>query len=375
MCETEYALRVKLGAVLVAGVTILAVLGVVVATRKRNSQTLYLTPSAPTYTPAVQTKWPLPQATREAIHNGVTHWLDTSAKDGTTVDLFEFDFSVNPHLHLQIYDQDEDDAGRFDNVAHFWNMGVGQAAKRLNAAGRGPVIAAWNGLFFDLNGQNATSLAHHLTPVVLDGAIHYADLPTYRWTFGVQMRDGKPQFHLRHMPNAATLSKDFDYAAGAAQCIVKDGVPLKLEPPPWPGRIAPAHRSASDEAGYIPIVDHIKVSRTSLAWSRDSSHLYLLFVKAPTTETESALAFKHNTFIEGGWTLADVQRFWISKGVWGAINSDGGGPAQLTNLRRDGNYGLIPPRWAADTKRLVFSPAFAGAPVGGSLMYFYVNEK
>src|SRR5580658_6291812 len=82
---------------------------------------------------------------RAAPYRGVTHWLDTSSTDGTTVDLFDFDFTINPKLRLEIYGQDEDGTTPFDNHVLFWNMGVGQAAAHLNSIGRGPVIAAWNG--------------------------------------------------------------------------------------------------------------------------------------------------------------------------------------------------------------------------------------
>jgi hypothetical protein len=325
-------------------------------------------------TPAALAVWPWPPAKQDHPYLGMTHWLAKSP-DGTTLDLFDFDFEANPHLRLEIYDQDEDDAIPFDNRVRFWPNGVGQVTRHLNALGRGPVVAAWNGLFFDLSGQGDNGIAHHLTPVVLNKKLHYPDLDTYRWTFGVQYEQGRPRFKTLHMPASSALTREFDYAAGAAQCLVQKGMSLKLQPFPKPGEpISPSHGSAPQEAGYIRYVDHMKTSRTSLGWSKDNLHLWLLFVKAPTTETESALALKHDMPISGGWTVADLQRFWLAKGVWGAINSDGGGPAQLTYRRADGNYLLIPPRWAADNTRNVISPHFLNAPAGGSLMYFYVRN-
>jgi len=324
---------------------------------------------------AHQAMWPLPHAVQDAPHKGVTHWLDNSPDDGTVVDFFDFDLEKNPGLRLEIYDQDEDDAKPFDNVATYWNHGVGWATAHLNASDRGPVVAAWNGLFFDLNGQGADRVANHLTPVVLNGKLHYGDLPTYRWTFGIHYEDGHPQFSVLHMPKPADVAKRFDFAAGAAQCVIKEGQPLKLEPyPKKAGYIPPSHDSTPDEAGYIRIVDHMKVSRTSIGWTKDYSHLYLLFVSAPSSETESALAFKHGTAVSGGWSLADIQRFWMAKGVWCAINSDGGGPAQLTYRLPNGNYYLLPPAWAADNTRRLVGPDFKNAPPGGSLMYFYVRD-
>src|SRR5437868_1322809 len=75
--------------------------------------------------------WPWPHAVRDALHPGVTHWRDASSPDGTLLELFDFDFSVNSHLRLEIFDQDENDAVPFDNRAKFWNQGVGQIAHQL----------------------------------------------------------------------------------------------------------------------------------------------------------------------------------------------------------------------------------------------------
>ncbi len=323
-----------------------------------------------------EANWPFPNAKFNIPRLGVKHYWTVSSTDGTAIELFDYDFSENPQLHLQIYDQDEDDETPLDNSVHYWNMGVLQAINHLHQAKKGTVIAAWNGLFFDLNGQGSSAIGSHLTPVVINGELRYPQLPTYRWTFGVKYpTDGYPQFSVKFMPSATELTRSFDYCSGAAQCVIKDGKPLKLEPYPASGQNIPKpHGATPAEAGYIPMVDHMKVSRTSLGWSKDNRHLYMLFVKAPGTETESALSLRHGEPYSGGWTLADVQRFWISKGVWCAINSDGGGPAQLAYLRKDGSYTVIPPRWSANNTRLTMKPDATNAPRGGSLMYFYVRD-
>ncbi|MBC8139984.1 MAG: hypothetical protein H7Y38_00935, partial [Armatimonadetes bacterium] len=76
----------------------------------------------------------------------------------------------------------------------------------------------------------------------------------------------------------------------------------------------------------------------------------------------------------GGWTVADVQRFWLSLGVWGAVNSDGGDLAQLL-VRTPTGYDLSPPCWSSRDMRQTYSYARLGdAPQGGSLMYFYVRD-
>src|SRR5207245_102004 len=98
--------------------------------------------------PAEMAAWPWPNAVREQIRPGVTHWLDRSSPDGTVLDLFEFDFGRNPRLELLLFDQDEDDERPFDNRAAFWERGVAAVTKQLNEEGNGMVIAATNGPFF-----------------------------------------------------------------------------------------------------------------------------------------------------------------------------------------------------------------------------------
>ena len=177
------------------------------------------------------------------------------------------------------------------------------------------------------------------------------------------------------MPKASVLTNMFDCSAGAAQCLLRAGVPLKLEPFPTRGAREPAsHPCARDEAGYIPNVDHRKVSRTSLGWTEDNRHLFLLCVTEPTIDAAIKLTMRQGLEVTGGWTLADLQRFWVAKGVWGAINSDGGPPEQFTYKLANGRYVLSPAQWAADGGRIECAPEFANAPHGGSLMYFYVRD-
>jgi hypothetical protein len=112
-----------------------------------------------------------------------------------------------------------------------------------------------------------------------------------------------------------------------------------------------------------------------MAWSKDSRNLYLLFVNEPDTENASKIQVKRGQLSTGGWALGDLQRFWLAFGAWGAINSDGGAVAQMTYLRPDGKYELIPPRLLVARGRLQFGPDFQGAPKGGTLMTWYVTER
>ncbi|HEY3416699.1 MAG TPA: phosphodiester glycosidase family protein [Armatimonadota bacterium] len=326
-------------------------------------------------TPAALARWPWPRAAMDQPHPGVTHWLDRSA-DGTVVELFDFDFRANPRLRLELYDQDEDDRVPFDDKAEFWRQGVGQATRHLNETGRGQVVAAWNGLFFQYTGTGPHRVGRHVAPVVLHGQARY-NVGVVRWAFGVKYTSRGPVFQVRYQPAISMLARDFDFAAEGASCLINQGRPLRLEPFPRPGEdpFPPSKSTSPAEAGFVRQVDHIRTSRTSMAWSRDNRHFYLLIVKEPDSEPDSIYAFANRLPVLGGWTVADEQRFWTQFGAWGAVNIDGGNVTQLTALRPDGKYDLVPSRWADRRQRLTCAPDFANAPTGGTLMYFFIRDR
>ncbi|MHB9110386.1 MAG: hypothetical protein ACYDCO_25310 [Armatimonadota bacterium] len=291
--------------------------------------------------------------------------------------LFEFDFTANHGLRLELYDQDEDDAVPFDDHVDFWPRGVGHVTKHLNGVGRGPVVAAWNGLFFGYSsaGGKHHNIARHVAPVVLAGKPRYF-VGNHRWTFGVQYRDGRPQFTTLHLPDRKALADNFTYAAAGAQCLVREAKPLKVQPFPQPGEppLPQPVPSTPADAGHVPGVDHMRTSRTSMGWSRDSQHFYLLIVKEPDSEGASSIALRHRIPLHGGWMVADLQCFWLAKGVWGAVNIDGGEVTQLAYRLPDGRYGMVPPRYDSHAQYLTFTSDFPRAPAGGTLMYFYVRD-
>lgn len=351
------------------------------------------------YTPAELAQWPWRQIHPDALGRGITHWL-TKQRDGTTIDLVEFDFQANPTLRFALYDQDEDDAKPFDNVVDYWPMGVGQATWKLNRRfqrllsvsdmeeGRYiGVAAAWNGLFFGYyrktkpGNRNGISekAGHHVAPVILDGKVHYTR-SNYRWCFGVKYVNRKPIFKVLHKPDSATMAREFDYGSGGAQCLILNGKPLRLQPFPrtreeiLKGPVA----STPADAGHIPVFDHMRTCRTSMAWSPDSSRFYLLLVKEPDSEGSSIVAFRNGKPDSGGWTVADVQRFWLSlrrsRPLGSAVNIDAGGVAQMALMRPDKtyDYDVVPGQEESTAQRLQSSSSFTNAPRGGSIMYFYV---
>jgi len=97
-------------------------------------------------------------------------------------------------------------------------------------------------------------------------------------------------------------------------------------------------------------------------------------VQEPDDEFSSIQSFLQRKPGTGGWTLLELQRFWRAFGAWGAVNLDGGVVTQMTCLRKDGNYLLLPPAWASNKHEMILPSTFAGAPQGGTVMYFFVRD-
>jgi hypothetical protein len=314
--------------------------------------------------PAADRTWPWQGVVVDRPRPGVTHWRKT-ATDGTGLELIRFDFSANPRLRFEMYDQDQDAPQPWTNRVRFFGLGVTQATAHLDAIGRGQVIAATNGMFFHSTGDGPEGYASHVSPVVVDGEPHLAGGENVRWTFGVKYIDGKPHFDAYHTPDRATLAAKFDFAAGGAQVLIWDGV---------------VAASPAEHMSYESAFESMRTSRVAWGWSRDSRLLYLLFVKEPDSEIVSKIAAKRHIYLGGGWMLSDERSFFQSLGVWRAFNSDAGDVAQMLLLRGDGKYDLVPPKTNLAKMRQTIpadssgGPNAASTPRHGSLMYWYVRE-
>ncbi len=333
----------------------------------------------PDNAPSALSIWPWPQAENDSPQRGVTHWHTGSVQSGTLLDLWEFDFKTNPRLKLELFDQDQHDATPGDNRVDFWALGVGHFVQRFDNPNN-RIIAAWNGPFFGYDRKSDNRLAFHVAPVVLNGKVLYNNM-NHRWAFGVKYVTGKPVFKTFHLPGRDVLEKEFDWASGAMQCLIKDGKPLKLQPFPWPGAppIPQPVKSTPQEAGHIPDFDHMKSCRISMAWSRDNERFYLLSVKETDTESGSIRALRNVQPMGGGWMTSDVQNFWLSlgksKSIWGAVNNDAGDAAQVIWCQPNGSWNLLPERMAAPEMLLKLPADFKTAPEGGTLMYWCVREN
>jgi hypothetical protein len=351
----------------------------------RNNQSSPPTPvqqatlsTKPDNAPSPLATWPWPLAEKDNPQRGVTHWLDYSSPDGTLLDLWEFDFKANPRLKLELFDQDQHDATPGDNRVDFWALGIGHFTKRFDNQ-NGRIIAAWNGPFFGYDRKKEGYPAFHVSPVVLNGKVLY-NTANHRWAWGVKYVNGKPVFKTFHLPGRAVLEREFGWASGSLQCLIKDGKPLRLQAFPNPGAtpIPQPVASTPQEAGHIPDFDHMKSCRISMAWSKDNTRLYLLSVKEHDTEGESINNLRAVKPMGSGWMTSDVQSFWLALGksriIWGAVNNDAGDAAQVMWRQPDNTWKLLPERMASPAMRLKLAPDFKTAPEGGTLMYWCVRE-
>lgn len=318
----------------------------------------------PLVRPGQGATWPWKGVAAKSIHRGVARWYQPATPDGTSLELYRFDFKTNPNLRLEMYDQDEDDAVPFDNKTDYFNHNAAWVAKHLKD--RGKVIAVWNGMFHGYDrtpGGPPEGLATHIGPNVVRGKARY-NFGSIRWAFGVKDR----KFLVLSEPKIAELQEKMTYGAIGAQCLILDGKPLELQ--------SIRKSTFPHEAGWIKGVDELRTSRTSMAWSRDHRYFYLLCVFEPDNEITSKRAYRDRISEgDGGWTVADLQKFWISFGADFAVNNDGGMVAQLVHLQADGSYEFVPPKWVSD-KRVKLGPTLEGAPKGGgTLMSWVIVEE
>lgn len=312
--------------------------------------------------------WPWPAATKVDRAKGFRHW-NAKGTDGSSLDLLEFDFHENPRLCFSIYDQDQDDAQPFDNRADYFPRGVGQVASSLNRDKR--VLAAWNGLFFGYDrgpGSPPKGWANHIGPVVLNGK-PYFNVGRHRWTFGA--KDGR--FKAIFKPDFKQLASEFDFAADGAQLLIHQGMPLRIQP--FQDSINRKRvADTPEDAGSIPIVDWMKTSRCSMAWSKDGRFFWVLVVIEADHEVGSKLAVKYGKHDPSGWTLFDLQTFWQKRNAWSAINSDGGIVTQLALTNPNHSWEVIASQQSSQPQRRVYSNPVQ-SPDGGSLLTFFMYEK
>lgn len=324
--------------------------------------------------------WPWRGAIETDLGGGLRRWTARKTSDGSTLDLVEVNFEVAPRLRFELYDQDHHDATPFDDRADYFDTNVATVAKRRNASGDRKVVLACNGLFHGyLRGPGAppNGYAIHIGLNVSRGVARY-NVGSPRWAWGATHIEGRPRFRALLSPTKAQMSEAFDEGAVGAQLLVRDQVALRLTLPgdSAASRVGGPSPTAHDEAGHIREVDFWRTSRVSIGWTADSSKLYFLFVGEPDDELQSKLVARgRRKGPDGGWTLRDLQAFWMSFGIDYAINSDGGMVAQWLVRMPSGRYEFSPPRWVAGSRKMELPEDLSGAPSGGgTLMSFVITE-
>lgn len=320
--------------------------------------------------------WPWPSSKLEHLRSGVTRRVHPNPTDGSRIELIEFDFRANPKLRFEIYDQDHHDALPYDDRADFFDQNVAAITRELGKR----VVFASNGLFHGYlrtPGSPPHGYGTHIGLNVSKGVVRY-NVGSPRWAFGAKTVHGRQVFSAILSPDKHQMSKTFDEGAVGAQLLIKNGKPMKLQAFPQPNSPAIQRplKTTQEEAGQIPEVDFMRTSRVSIGWTDDSSKLYFLLVNEPDNEVQSKLILRGRMAgNDGGWTLADLQNFWLKFGIDHAINSDGGIVAQWIVKMPDETYEFQPPRWIAPPPKVKLKPDFSNAiKGGGTLMNFVISE-
>lgn len=322
--------------------------------------------------------WPWKGAIETDLGNGVTRWTTEMTGDGTTLELIRIDFGGTPSLRFRLYDQDHFDDVPFDNRTDYFDTNVAEVARRVRAEGKEQVVFGCNGLFHGYNrgpGTPPYGLAFHIGLNVSGGVARY-NVGSPRWAWGAKIVAGRPIFSVRLSPTKKEMEEHFDEGAVGAQLLVRARKPMGLFPLPQPGDppLKQPIPTGPNDAGAIPNIDYLRTSRISMGWTSDSKQLYFLLVNEPDSELQSKLASKGQDYADGGWTLRDVQSFWLRFGIDHSINSDAGAVAQWIVRVRDGSFDFQPPRWIAGPRRLSLPADLSGAPKGGgTLMSFLVT--
>ncbi len=314
-----------------------------------------------TFPAQASAQWPWEKSSYETVASGVERWY---LKDltGTALELLCFDLSKG--LVLKLIDQDALDDKPFDNSTNYYSQSAAHIMRQLQQDGCDPV-AVWNGSFFGYDRRPGVpqDTAVHVGPMVIGNKAYY-NLPLVRWTFGFKSSPDGLKLNVTQTP-FSELGEKFDFACNGVECLILEGKPLPLIGGKTPTK---------EQAGSIQGVDQMRTSRTSVGWSKDSRYLYLLVVSEPDTETESKLASRHGGEDTGGWTVADLQRFWTSYKANFAVNLDGGVVTQLV-LNRNGRMEMVPPKLTVNSQRITLNDDISDAPQGGSIMYFAICRK
>jgi Phosphodiester glycosidase len=302
---------------------------------------------------------------------GVTLRSEPPQPDGTQVRLLAFNLEREPQLGFGVYDADSDDAFPFDNRNTTWlgqglNFVLDKIQGRLQERGR-EVRCLINGGFF---GARGPWIGYHEAPLVVNSQALYnvhalrENWPRQAWLFGIsraKVKGARPQFHLQEIAPWNRL-RQFETAIGGVR-------PLRV-----------AGRSLSLEPGMGNTL--LRCSRTSVGWSADSRHFYVLIVRDPDGEMASLQQRNEGAIQSGGWSVRQVQQFWERQGVPQAALFDGGESTQLAYRDSLHRYSTVSSAyqlkrtlgyWNHRPLRFYLPMLPATQNTGGVLNYLYID--
>lgn len=304
------------------------------------------------------------------LAKGATLRVFPPTDDGTTVRFLAFNLAQNPDFIFGIYDADSDDARTFDDKNTSW---LGASLHRVldktqhRVGANSDVLCLVNGGFF--GAQNSWTATHE-APIVVEGKLRYDahtlehDWPEQAGALTIQKSGARFYFgFVRQLtPQNAPL---FQTALGGVRGLIIDGKAQNLKP---------------GMGGT-----QLRCSRTSVGWTNDSRHFYILSVRDMDGERASLQQRAQQKIgvgtPVGGWDAAQVQRFWQNIKVPNAVLFDGGESTQLAYKQSDGNHRFISSAyqisrtfgyWNGRPLR-AYLPLLPPEPNhGGVLNYFYI---
>lgn len=288
--------------------------------------------------------------------------------DGTTFRVRKFDLKA---VDFGVYDADFSDSTPFDDLNATW---LGQAMPRvwdiIAAREKMEPLCVVNGGFF---GAKAPLLGFHEAPLktragaFYDAAILENDWPDQNATLVWKRENNRLQPQILLAAKGSEL-QNYDGALGGVRVLIRDGKMASLQP---------------GMGGAT-----LKCSRTSVAWNR-SGEFWILSVRDPDGEASSlranALEKKsgRRDLQNGGWNIAQVQKFWQKRGASDAVLFDGGESSQIAFrdenrkwrwIHSSHHFSRTPAFWNRLPLRIVWPMLPPTVANGGVLNWFYVRR-
>ncbi|MDO8682653.1 MAG: phosphodiester glycosidase family protein [Armatimonadota bacterium] len=239
---------------------------------------------------------------------GAKHMRAISKWDGTQFDLFLFNSKSG--VRTGLFDLDQHDRNPGDNQNYsFYGMNAYRSIPAIKRAagldGSKTLIAVCNGGLFTPGTDKLWRASHSSSLVYHRKTCYPVDRPA--WTVGLR-NDGLKAASIRFARSHKDLPTNVDYAICDVQALIVNGKPMKDRP--------------------MPLNDEMKMSRTSIAWDRHGN-LFLLVVHELDSEAASKSQVVNDEPQTGGWSFAQLRKFWKVMNVPYAANLASGDSSQV----------------------------------------------